>query len=184
MKTFPYKIAFVGVLLALFGATTPGASAPPKNPPRFVDNGDGTVTDNQTGLMWEKKTTDNVNNTYTWTRVSGGTAADGTLFTQFLGPATCTASFNGECGIADHLDWRIPNLKELTSIQDCSQPNCINPIFGATAAGFYWTSTNVADSDLGSGPLAAWFVSFDGVTTNQGNGKLHLNFARAVRGGK
>ena len=26
-------------------------------PPRFVDNGDGTVTDNQTGLQWEKKTT-------------------------------------------------------------------------------------------------------------------------------
>lgn len=24
--------------------------------PRFVDNGDGTITDNQTGLMWEKKT--------------------------------------------------------------------------------------------------------------------------------
>jgi hypothetical protein len=24
-------------------------------PPRFVDNGDGTVTDNQTGLQWEKK---------------------------------------------------------------------------------------------------------------------------------
>ena len=25
-------------------------------PPRFVDNGDGTITDNRTGLMWEKKT--------------------------------------------------------------------------------------------------------------------------------
>ncbi|TMA85936.1 MAG: DUF1566 domain-containing protein, partial [Deltaproteobacteria bacterium] len=23
---------------------------------RFVDNGDGTVTDNETGLIWEKKT--------------------------------------------------------------------------------------------------------------------------------
>jgi hypothetical protein len=45
--------------------------------PRFVDNGDGTVTDNQTGLQWEKKTTavgsvanladpHDVDNAYTW----------------------------------------------------------------------------------------------------------------------
>ena len=33
-----------------------GTPAPTATPgPRFVDNGDGTVTDNQTGLQWEKK---------------------------------------------------------------------------------------------------------------------------------
>jgi len=65
---------------------------------RFVDNGDGTVTDNETGLIWEKKTgtvgtavncatttcsdPHDVNNTYTWS--SSGTAADGRAFTDFL----------------------------------------------------------------------------------------------------
>src|SRR2546429_7397381 len=60
---------------------------------RFVDNGDGTVTDNQTGLQWEQKTTTvgsgvnladphDVDNSYTWS--SSGTAADGTAFTDFL----------------------------------------------------------------------------------------------------
>jgi len=59
---------------------------------RFIDNGDGTVTDADTGLMWEKKTgtvgisvlcdsTDtcpdphDVNNLYTWSRT--GTVFDG-----------------------------------------------------------------------------------------------------------
>src|SRR5437773_42892 len=65
---------------------------------RFVDNGDGTVTDNETGLIWEKKTgtvgtavncatttcsdPHDLNNTYTWS--SSGTAADGRAFTDFL----------------------------------------------------------------------------------------------------
>src|SRR5712692_6064603 len=71
--------------------------------PRFVDNSDGTITDNQTGLMWEKKTgtlgnatlcldpTDcpnphDVNNAYIWTNIfiPGDTAPDGSLFTNFL----------------------------------------------------------------------------------------------------
>ena len=56
--------------------------------PRYVDNGDGTVTDNITGLMWEKKTSTCTGeitcwtNFYTWT--STGTLADGTLFTSFI----------------------------------------------------------------------------------------------------
>jgi len=37
---------------------------------RFVDNGDGTVTDNMTGLMWEKKDNSSgihdMDNIYTW----------------------------------------------------------------------------------------------------------------------
>src|SRR5439155_2130664 len=61
--------------------------------PRFVDNGDGTVTDRLTALQWEKK--DNLDNSpnpadphdadnsYTWSAPSG-TAADGTAFMSFL----------------------------------------------------------------------------------------------------
>src|SRR6059058_1782366 len=57
---------------------------------RFVDNGDGTVTDNQTGLQWEQKVAVSsclhcVNDTYIWS--SSGTAPDGTAFTSFLAKA-------------------------------------------------------------------------------------------------
>ena len=74
--------------------------------PRYVDNSDMTVTDNQTGLMWEKKFDGSIpiicsvgdstcppdphhelHNTYTWSAT--GSAADGTLFTSWI------AYFNG-----------------------------------------------------------------------------------------
>jgi hypothetical protein len=61
-----------------------------------TDNGDGTVTDHQTGLMREKETpagsggVHDVNNTYTWcngaevTCTNQSNIADGTVFTVFL----------------------------------------------------------------------------------------------------
>jgi hypothetical protein len=79
-------------------------SANPGASPRFVDNGDGTITDRATCLVWEKK--DNadgihdLNKVYAWT--SSGSARDGGLFTQFL------ATLNGGGGFAGHHDWRIP----------------------------------------------------------------------------
>jgi hypothetical protein len=52
----------VSVRYALYGCPGPG--------PRLVDNGDGTVTDNETGLMWEQKTDDggihDATNRYSW----------------------------------------------------------------------------------------------------------------------
>ena len=54
-------------------------------PRSFTDNGDGTITDNTTGLMWEKKDDfgglHDQDNTYTWTSVRCTGLADGTLFT-------------------------------------------------------------------------------------------------------
>src|SRR5437870_3775042 len=63
---------------------------------RFVDNGDGTVTDNQTGLQWEKKVAGSgclhcVDDVYTWCVdadhslvCDNGSLPDGTAFTSFL----------------------------------------------------------------------------------------------------
>ncbi|MFI5365782.1 MAG: DUF1566 domain-containing protein [Candidatus Binatia bacterium] len=54
----------------IIGIGDSGACASSVAPPRFVDNGDGTISDTQTGLMWEKKDQsgglDDVNNTYLW----------------------------------------------------------------------------------------------------------------------
>lgn len=144
---------------------------------RFTDSG-VTVTDNLTGLQWEKKTDDNSvhdkDNTYTWS--SGDTQASGPAFTTFLSALNAPSCFAGQC------DWRLPTLAELQSIVPggftCATSPCIDPVFGPTTAGEYWSATSRAD-DLPH----AMTVNFNG----GGLGFALKNFfslsVRAVRGG-
>ena len=60
---------------------------------RFVDNGDGTVTDNLTGLMWQK----NPGGYVSWKSAL----------------AICE-----NLELAEFNDWRLPNIKELVSVRD------------------------------------------------------------------
>jgi hypothetical protein len=118
---------------------------------RFTDNGDGTVTDHQSGLMWEKKTpagsgdVHDINNRYTWGNW------DGTVFTVFLGTLNNGADQNGPNNVdspitgcfANHCDWRLPSVVELRSIlaAGCPTVPCIDPAFGPTQADVYRSAT-------------------------------------------
>jgi len=160
----------------------------------YTDNGDGTITDNSTGLMWEKKTQDGSIhtfwNTYSWSGASFGTTniMDGSITSTFL------AQLNGG-GFAGHTDWRIPNRFELESLLNLQRLNpAVDSAFDTncvasctvttcsctqTAAGAaYWSSTT-----LGSGPfIAAWAVDFSyGSLVFQP--KVDSLAVRAVRGG-
>src|SRR5712692_5802639 len=131
--------------------------------------------------MWEVKDNDggihDVDNTYTWS--SSGTAADGTLFTDFLATLNTNPCFAGHC------DWRVPNVKELQSIVDYGQIGpAIDPTFpgptvapGFTVTSFYWSSTSFAN-----GPLYAWLVGFNFGLVDF-SGKNNTVHGRAVRGG-
>jgi hypothetical protein len=165
---------------------------------RYSDNGDGTVTDYDTGLQWEKKTspagapdpTDphDVDVGRTWN--SSGTLPDGTAFTQVLGRLnTCSIHSGlgfGSLGFASHCDWRLPTREELQSILlepfPCGTSPCIDPIFGPTVnsaapIAIYWSSTTVADS-----ATSAWTVDFaDGEAVSTSKGAFFI--VRAVRGG-
>ncbi len=146
-------------------------------PLAYMDNGDGTMTDLNTGLMWEKKSNDgsihDKDNLYNW--------AD-TFAVHVAG--LNTASFAG------YTDWRVPNVKELQSIVDyeTSFPS-VDPVFNSgcvaactvttcscTVPDHYWSSTSSAFI-----PSVAWGVFF--ASGFQGGiGKGGFNFARAVRG--
>lgn len=171
---------------------------------RFVDNGNGTVTDRRTCLTWEKKrgTVDplerysycpggrtcsdprNVNNIYSWS-VGTPWSFDGSVLTDFL------KKLNDEA-FAGHTDWRIPTSAgantretgsdpELESIilsweSSCSPP-CIDPIFGPTLAYFYWSS-----SIDGESPPRAWAVDFANMMVIDET-RNEIYPVRAVRGG-
>jgi hypothetical protein len=187
MKGVPMRASLAAlalIVVTLFLAvalTKPVLGAGPAKA-RFVDNGDGTVTDNQTGLMWEQKTDANANDFYSWTYSDG--PPSGNLFTVFLGTMTCAASRDGTCGFAGHIDWRIPTIAELRSIVDCTKPNCLDPIFGPIPTdGFQltWSSTTVVQIESTQW-CCVWTIDATGNPFAQL--KVYSGAARAVRGGR
>ena len=118
--------------------------------PRFTDNGNGTITDNLTGLIWLKNA--NCFGQRTWYEALSD--ANG------LG--------DGQCGLTDNSstgDWRLPNLLELESLRDMQyyDPPISNTAgtgqwtdgdpFTNVQSSYYWSST----SDISSG-VHAFFV--------------------------
>ncbi len=91
----------------------------------FTDNGDGTVTDSATGLMWQQS---DDGNKYNWE--------------EALSVAT-NSSFAG------YKDWRLPNIKELQSIVDYN--NTTTPLINSSyfklsdTDSWIWTSTTHND---------------------------------------
>ncbi len=165
---------------------------------RYVDNGDGTVSDLNTGLQWEQKDTTCpgphcYNDIFTWTQ--GGAPGDlpyGDVFTDFLGGLNGGTSSDGTAPsgcFAGHCDWRLPTSDEMAVIIDLTQGHCsggigpcIDPIFGYRGDGtqfqaFYWSSTTASEN-----PNEAWVgFFFNGYMTRFQ--KVLPNGARAVRGG-
>jgi hypothetical protein len=158
--------------------------------PRYVDNGDNTVTDNQTGLMWQV-TTDAcvgevtcINSQYSWSVQDSngnmGIDPDGTLFTVFLAglnggdyyDPSAQQIFNTNLGtvcFASHCDWRIPTYAELLSIFSlndlCSAfPGypCLDYRLGATQPSYYWSISNTH----ASGSTFALAVPFNNTGAN------------------
>jgi hypothetical protein len=113
------------------GSLDVAAGAP--NLESYTDNGDGTVTDNVTGLMWQK-------------------VVPALVYSQPGAIAYCPTMVLG-----GHNDWRLPSIIELGSIVDFGQanPSIDATYFPATPADFFWSSSLYAAS-----PSKGWLVSF------------------------
>ena len=199
-----FVIASASSTLAASSANENHAAKIPPASARFVDNGDGTITDTKTGLMWEKKLalTDsrcaNFNHLYNdihcqtlghgfaWVAYLSNTGLpEGPVFTEFLtliNRADGTSSDGLTQNRRNYSDWRVPTVAELRSIllsgYPCNSNPCIDPVFGPTVPDFYWTSTGLSDyREL------AWAVRFsDGAVMELP--KSSFAYVRAVRGGR
>jgi hypothetical protein len=109
----------------------PVDSPPAPNPQSYTDNGDGTVTDNVTGLMWQQAV-QNGSPSFTW----GSVSAPGTA-----------QSYCSTLALGGHDDWRVPSLIELVTIVQWGATPPINATyFPDTRLALFWSSTPVAGS--------------------------------------
>ncbi|HUU03010.1 MAG TPA: DUF1566 domain-containing protein [Myxococcota bacterium] len=138
----------------------------------FTDNGDGTVTDQTTGLLWQQDDSD--------------------LGLNWEGALAYCESLD----LANHSDWKLPNAKELQSIIDYSRsPDttgsaAIDPVFSSSSitneagnADFpnYWTGTTHANRNNGHEGESAVYVSFGRALGYMNNQWIDVHGAGAQR---
>jgi hypothetical protein len=99
----------------------------------YTENGDGTVTDNVTGLMWQKAV---AAGTYNWAQAK----------------AYCPT-----LTLAGYHDWRLPTRIELVSLVDFGRsfPAIDTSYFPSTPSDWFWSSSPLAGSSSD-----AWGVDF------------------------
>lgn len=148
-------------------------------PLAFRDNGDGTIADLNTGLVWEKKSDDgsqhDKDDVYTWDAA----------FSVHIAALNTTR-------FAGYGDWRLPNAREIQTIVDygmgtpavaaefnsacvsgCSVTQC-----SCTALDNYWSSTTIDVERYG-----AWRLLFPDGDLHGGQ-KRDADAVRAVRAGR
>lgn len=148
--------------------------------PRFVDNGDQTLIDKLTGLIWTKDA--NLMNTRDPAFDSVGTAQDGRVTWQ---DALNYIKKLNEENYLGYNDWRLPNINELFSLVNVEQ---VNSATWLNSQGFincqqnisYFSSTTYVGLNNG----AAWSAIFSNGGGSGSNFKSNYLFVWPVRSGQ
>lgn len=120
----------------------------------FIDNGDGTIKDNLTNLVWQKVP---LNDTLTW--------ENALIYAEGF-------------SLAGYSDWRLPNIKEIESISDelLANPSIDTSFFKIINNKKYWSSTTLPNQTS-----KAWYLnSRYGITTY--DNKTARDYVLCVRG--
>ena len=148
----------------------------PMPSPRFTDNGNGSITDDLTGLIWLK----NANCTET---VGGVVKSSGALvWANALIWSNSLAS--GKCGLTDGStsgQWRLPTRKELRTLIDASKYGPALPAghpFSALQSAYWTSTTNPGDTS------SAGLVDIMGDGHILSMGKTSTYYVLPVRGGQ
>ena len=121
----------------------------------FTDNGNGTITDNHTGLVWQKI---QPSSTMTWEEA---------------------LSYSRSLILGGKSDWRLPNVRELQSLNDVNlyKPSFNKNYFTNVLSGNFWSSTTMFQT-----AAKAWDINVDyGIVSY--NDKTQLENVLLVRGG-
>jgi len=136
--------------------------------PRFTDNGDGTVTDNNTGLIWLKQANaiGNLHSGFDTDGIAGDGKVEWQSAMDFVTAMNAGTYDGGVTPAGTYNDWRLPNVKELESLIDFgfSGPALSNAAgtghwsegdaFISVQNNYYWSSTSYAGNPSGY----AWLV--------------------------
>jgi hypothetical protein len=152
------RLGLVGFMICMAGllCVSPSVLA------SFHDNGNGTVSDTSTGLMWQQDTARDE-----WGDYDHMTWEEALDYCEVL-------------SLGGHTDWRLPNIKELDSLMDLSRYSpAINTVyFPNTLPDGYWSSTTCAQR-----PGYTWTLYFSEGLEDWRN-KSGSYCVRAVRDGQ
>lgn len=170
LKTLCLKSFFLLALLLLIGIINSDVFAVPikSDDKRFLDNGDGTITDIKTNLMWMKK--DSYLHSGKWL--------------SWLEVHDYIRQLNEE-GFAQHIDWQLPTKKELITLYEPEKTNSsqvgremkihTDPIFEKNGSGSLWSAEE-------NGRYNAFGVVFNtGAVFNSNKKSRARKATRAVR---
>jgi hypothetical protein len=131
--------------------------AQPELVANLVDNGDGTVTDADTGLMWQQNK----------------------LFLE-SDSWYSAITYCQTISLAGYNDWRLPDINELQSLVDYSKitPSIDTTFFPSTAWSEYWSSTTDVYKTYRAYSASFYFGG------HRSNSKFNNYNVRAVRAGK
>lgn len=161
------KVVLLALLLMAWGGLSPAAAFRLPDPvsKNFTANANGTVTCNDTGLMWEVKG-------------AAGAVNDSAAMYTWEQAGIFVAQLNA-LQYAGYSDWRLPTISELGYIADYSiaapGPTIDGAFFPNCRPGQYWSSTPYAANNQ-----MAWYFCFTDASRKY-SGTTDRFYVRAVR---